>query len=65
MQREHKTKLQDLQQILGLDVDLEKLLMKQSQKELQQFKMQKEALEKMANLQKINADQENKIRALK
>ncbi|EGR27798.1 kinesin motor domain protein [Ichthyophthirius multifiliis] len=65
IKREHSQKMSQIQNLLGLEVDLDKLLSRSSQKDLQQFKMQREAVIKIENFQKINQELENKIERLK
>eukprot|EP00825_Cyclidium_porcatum_P045623 TRINITY_DN698_c0_g1_i2.p1 TRINITY_DN698_c0_g1~~TRINITY_DN698_c0_g1_i2.p1 ORF type:complete len:545 (-),score=129.87 TRINITY_DN698_c0_g1_i2:377-2011(-) len=63
-QREAREKIQKIQQLLGPDVDLDKILNKSSQKELQEFKQLKEAKVKFENTQKLNEQYEHKIESL-
>ncbi|KRX00930.1 P-loop containing nucleoside triphosphate hydrolase [Pseudocohnilembus persalinus] len=65
IQKEHKEKLNSIQELLGIDIDLDKVLSKASQKELYQFKLQKQALEKLENVQLQNEDLKAKIEKLK
>ncbi|CAK59355.1 unnamed protein product (macronuclear) [Paramecium tetraurelia] len=51
MQKEHKQKISEIQTLLGIDVDLEKLFAKSSAQELQKFKIQKDAMQKVETLQ--------------
>ncbi|KAL4466133.1 hypothetical protein ABPG74_004370 [Tetrahymena malaccensis] len=64
IQRENKSKMTEIQNILGLEVDLDKILSRSSQKDLQQFKMQREAVAKLENIQKQNKDLEEEIQQL-
>lgn len=42
----------EVQNILGIDVDLDKIISRSSQKELLQFKQQREAVAKLENVTK-------------
>jgi hypothetical protein len=53
--------MMEVQNILGLDVDLDKILSRSSVKDLQQFKMQRESVAKLDNIQKQNKELEEEI----
>ncbi|CAD8094785.1 unnamed protein product [Paramecium primaurelia] len=51
IQKEHRTKLSEIQNLLGIDVDLEKLFIHGGAQELQKYKIQKDAMQKVETLQ--------------
>ena len=50
MGKEYRGKILELQKILGLEIDLEKLITKPNEKDLKNFKLQREALKELENL---------------
>ena len=48
--KEKKRKFNELKQLLGLDVDVEKIISKPSEKDIKQFKQQREALQEIEEL---------------
>ncbi|EGR33399.1 kinesin motor domain protein [Ichthyophthirius multifiliis] len=60
IQKEHKKKLHNIQSLLGIDADLDRLFMKSSSKDLQAIMQKKEALIKLDSVQKSNAELEKK-----
>ncbi|KAL4471997.1 hypothetical protein ABPG72_018499 [Tetrahymena utriculariae] len=61
VQNDHKKRLHDIQMILGIEVELDKLFLKSSIRELNHLKQQKEAMIKAENLQKQNEELEKTI----
>ncbi|KAM3145934.1 hypothetical protein pb186bvf_001912 [Paramecium bursaria] len=61
MSKEHKSKMTEIQTLLGIDIDLDKLFSKAYAKELNHFKMQKDAAQKLEQYQIQLSEQELRI----
>lgn len=61
MGKEHRGKILELQKILALEIDLEKLITKPNEKDLKNFKLQREALKELENLKQRKKELELKV----
>lgn len=61
MGKEHRMKILELQKILALEIDLEKLITKPNEKDLKNFKLQREALKELENLKQRKKELELKV----
>ncbi|CAK61040.1 unnamed protein product (macronuclear) [Paramecium tetraurelia] len=64
LQKEHKQKLSEIQNLLGIDVDLEKLFARMGAQELQKYKIQKDAMQKVETLSNYVKEAEYMIEKL-
>ena len=61
MGKEHRGKILELQKILALEIDLEKLITKPNEKDIKNFKLQREALKELENLKQRKKELELKV----
>jgi deoxyhypusine synthase len=59
-EREYKNRINEIQTLIGIDIDFDKIFSKTGTKELNQFKLQKEAVGKLDNVLRLNNELEHK-----
>lgn len=63
--REQRRKLQELKSLLGLDSDVEKIISKPTEKDIKQFRIQREAINEIEDINVIKHELDLKLKKLK